>query len=82
MFYGYTAVDAVRTGSVRALSGKSDAEQRRVDPKSKYQRYMTYLRKSPLYQDWIRTSERRDSSGAAQQQAWVTRRSAERPLPP
>lgn len=40
MFYGYTAVDAMRTGSVRALGGKSDAEQRRDEPKSKYQRYM------------------------------------------
>ncbi|MEO6741487.1 MAG: hypothetical protein ABIP20_14665 [Chthoniobacteraceae bacterium] len=40
MFYGWTAVDAMRTGTVHALGGKSDAEQRRDDPQSKYQRYM------------------------------------------
>ena len=40
MFYGYTAGDAMRTGTVHALSGKSDAEQRRDDPQSKFARYM------------------------------------------
>jgi creatinine amidohydrolase/Fe(II)-dependent formamide hydrolase-like protein len=51
-----------------------------ADP-AKYPRYMTYLRKLPLYQNWIRTSERRDSSEAGKQQAWLARRAAERPLP-
>ncbi len=40
MFYGWTAVDAMRTGVVRALGGSSGAEQRRDDPQSKYQRYL------------------------------------------
>ena len=39
-FYGYTAVDAMRTGVVQALSGNSSAEQRRDDPQSKYQRQL------------------------------------------
>ena len=40
MFYGWTAVDAMRTGTVYALGGKSEAEQRRDDPQSKFQRFM------------------------------------------
>jgi creatinine amidohydrolase/Fe(II)-dependent formamide hydrolase-like protein len=50
------------------------------DP-AKYQRYMTFLRKSPLYQGWIRSARSRDSSGARQQEEWLTRREAQRPLP-
>ena len=40
VFYGWTAVDAMHTGSVRALGGDSSAEQRRDDPQSKYQRLL------------------------------------------
>jgi hypothetical protein len=40
MFYGWTAADAMRTGVVHALGGKSNAEQRRDDPQSKFQRYL------------------------------------------
>jgi hypothetical protein len=40
MFYGWTAVDAMRTGIVAPLGGKSNLEHRRDDPQSKYQRYL------------------------------------------
>jgi hypothetical protein len=40
MFYGWTAVDAMRTGTVQALAGNANTEQRRDDPQSKYQRYL------------------------------------------
>ena len=40
IFYGWTAVDAMRTGAVRSLGGNSDVEHRRDDPQSKYQRYL------------------------------------------
>ncbi len=39
-FYGWTAIDAVRTGEVRSLGGKDEKAQRRDDPDSKYQRWM------------------------------------------
>jgi hypothetical protein len=39
-FYGWTAVDAMRTGTVRSLGGKDDTVQRRDDPNSKFQRWM------------------------------------------
>jgi creatinine amidohydrolase/Fe(II)-dependent formamide hydrolase-like protein len=51
---------AVKT-SVDILNG--------ADP-MKIQRYMFYLRKNPLYQTWIRASERRDSVLGARQAAW------------
>jgi creatinine amidohydrolase/Fe(II)-dependent formamide hydrolase-like protein len=59
---------AVRT-AVEVLQG--------ADP-AKYPRYMTLLRRNPLYQAWIRTAERRDSTQAAQQHQWLERRSAQR----
>ena len=40
MFYGWTAVDAMRTGVVQPMGGASGVEQRRDDPQSKYQRYL------------------------------------------
>ena len=40
MFYGWTAVDAMRSGTVRALGGDSSVEHRRDDPQSLFQRYM------------------------------------------
>jgi creatinine amidohydrolase len=52
-----------------------------ADP-AKYPRYMTFLRKTPLYQQWIRSAQARDSTEARKQAAWYDRRSAERPLPP
>lgn len=51
-----------------------------TDP-SNYPRYMTYLRKSPLYQQWIAEAERRDSAAAARQRSWQTQRSLERAPP-
>jgi len=53
----------VRT-AVEILKGK--------DP-STYPRYMTFLRRNPLYRRWIAESERRDSVLAEQQRAWVRR---------
>ena len=38
MFYGWIAVDAMRTGVARATVGDSSVEHRRDDPQSKYQR--------------------------------------------
>ena len=40
IFYGWIAVDAMRSGTVHALGGKSEVEQRRDDPQSKFQRFM------------------------------------------
>lgn len=42
---------------------------RGTDPTS-YQRYITFLRKSPLYRGWITAAEQRDSLIAVQQQRW------------
>jgi creatinine amidohydrolase/Fe(II)-dependent formamide hydrolase-like protein len=38
-----------------------------------YPRYMSFLRKSPLYQGWISAAEQRDSVLGAQQRAWLQR---------
>ncbi len=40
IFYGYTAVDAMRTGTVHSLGGKADVEARRDDPESPFQRFL------------------------------------------
>jgi hypothetical protein len=40
LFYGWTAVDALRTGVVKPLGGSSNAEQRRDDPQSKFARFV------------------------------------------
>ena len=40
IFYGYTAVDAMRSGVVKPLGGSSGIEQRRNDPQSKFARFM------------------------------------------
>lgn len=55
------AAATVRT-AVEILKGK--------DPSS-YPRYMTFLRKHPLYQGWIAAAERRDSLLGARQGAWL-----------
>ena len=39
MFYGWTAVDAMRTGTVHGF-GDSSVEHRRDDPQSRFQRYL------------------------------------------
>ena len=39
-FYGWTAVDAMRTGVAYSLGDSSSVEQRRDDPESRYQRYL------------------------------------------
>ncbi len=39
-FYGWTAVDAMRSGTVEPLGGASHAVQRRDDPASKFTRFV------------------------------------------
>lgn len=50
--------------AVEILGGK--------DPKE-YVRYMSFLRRSPLYQGWIRAAEARDSTLAERQARWLQR---------
>ena len=38
VFYGWTAVETMRTGVAHSLTGDSDAEHRRDDPDSRYQK--------------------------------------------
>ena len=38
LFYGWTAVEAMRTGVARPLMGDASVEHRRDDPASRYQR--------------------------------------------
>ena len=40
LFYGWTAVDTMRTGVAHALGGDSSVEHRHDDPQSRYQRYL------------------------------------------
>ena len=40
IFYGWTAVDALRTGTVQPLGGPAAVEQRRDDPGSKFARFV------------------------------------------
>jgi creatinine amidohydrolase/Fe(II)-dependent formamide hydrolase-like protein len=44
-----------------------------TDPKT-YPRYLSYLVKNPLYQDWIKSANDRDSTLAERQRAWRVRR--------
>jgi creatinine amidohydrolase len=44
-----------------------------TDP-STYPRYLSYLVKNPLYQDWIKSANDRDSTAAEKQRAWSARR--------
>jgi creatinine amidohydrolase/Fe(II)-dependent formamide hydrolase-like protein len=53
----------IRT-AVEILKGKDPAT---------YPRYMSYLRKMPLYQGWIRTAEQRDSVLGVRQRQWLER---------
>lgn len=48
-----------------------------ADP-SRYQRYMTFLRRNPLYQQWIAAAERRDAALAEGQRAWLANRPPQR----
>lgn len=59
---GFSAA-TVRT-AVEILKGKNPKE---------YVRYMSFLRKSPLYQRWMVAAEQRDSVQAARQQSWRNR---------
>lgn len=43
------------------------------DP-STYQRYLSFLVKNPLYQDWIKSANERDSSLAERQRLWSARK--------
>jgi creatinine amidohydrolase/Fe(II)-dependent formamide hydrolase-like protein len=43
------------------------------DPAS-YQRYLAYMQRNPLYQDWIKAANERDSTLAWRQQAWSARK--------
>ena len=38
-----------------------------------YPRYLSYLVKNPLYQDWIRSANERDSVHGEKQRAWIAR---------
>ena len=44
-----------------------------TDPKT-YPRYLSYLVKNPLYQDWIRSANDRDSTLAEKQRSWKAKR--------
>lgn len=44
-----------------------------TDPKT-YPRYLSYLVKNPLYQDWIKSANDRDSTLGAKQRAWSAKR--------
>jgi hypothetical protein len=44
-----------------------------TDPAT-YPRYLSYLVKNPLYQDWIASADERDATAAERQRAWLTRR--------
>jgi creatinine amidohydrolase/Fe(II)-dependent formamide hydrolase-like protein len=48
-----------------------------ADP-AKYPRYLSYLVKLPLYQEWIRAAEERDSAMDQKQRAWLAARKAKR----
>lgn len=48
-----------------------------ADP-STYPRYLSFLVKNPLYQDWIKSAEDRDATLATQQQTWAVRAKARR----
>jgi hypothetical protein len=39
-----------------------------------YPRYLSYLVKNPLYQDWIKSANDRDSTLGEKQRAWSTKR--------
>jgi hypothetical protein len=48
-----------------------------TDP-STYPRYLSFLVKNPLYQDWIKSAEDRDAQLAQKQQAWAAQAKARR----
>jgi creatinine amidohydrolase len=56
--------------TVEILKGK--------DPTS-YQRYLSFLVKNPLYQDWIKSANERDSTLAEQQRTWSVRQKTRPP---
>jgi creatinine amidohydrolase/Fe(II)-dependent formamide hydrolase-like protein len=72
--------EAIWDGFSRATVRTAVEVLQGADP-AKYPRYMTFLRRSPLYQGWIRSAQRRDSVEAEQQRQWLDRRNAQRPLP-
>jgi creatinine amidohydrolase len=57
---------AALTTTLEILRGK--------DP-STYPRYLSYLVKNPLYQDWITSANARDSTQGARQQSWSAKSS-------
>jgi creatinine amidohydrolase/Fe(II)-dependent formamide hydrolase-like protein len=56
--------------AVKILNGENPAGM---------QRYMTFLRRSPLYQQWIASAERRDSVAGERQRAWLSRQRPSQP---
>jgi creatinine amidohydrolase/Fe(II)-dependent formamide hydrolase-like protein len=60
---------AALTTTIEILNG--------TDP-SKYPRYLSYLVKNPLYQDWIKSSEDRDTALNEKQRAWLATRKGPR----
>ena len=57
--------EAALTTTVEILGGKDPAT---------IPRYMAYMMRQPLYQEWIRTSNERDSTLGARQREWSARR--------
>lgn len=53
-----------------SAASKTAVEILRGKDASSYQRYMTFLRRNPLYQQWIAKSRARDSTYATRQAAW------------
>lgn len=66
----WTAFSSAALATTLEILGGSDL--------SKYPRYLDYLVKMPLYQDWIRSAEERDSLMDQKQRAWLAARKIKR----
>jgi len=56
--------------SFSAAALKTTLEMLRGTDPAAYPRYLSYLVKNPLYQDWIKSAQDRDSTLAAKQHTW------------
>jgi creatinine amidohydrolase/Fe(II)-dependent formamide hydrolase-like protein len=66
----WTAFSSAALATTIEILGGSDL--------SKYPRYLDYLVKMPLYQEWIRAAEERDSEIDQKQRAWLAARKIKR----
>ena len=66
----WTAFSAAALSTTLEILGGSDL--------TKYPRYLDYLVKMPLYQEWIRAAEERDSAMDQKQRAWLAARKIKR----